>query len=272
MSHVLHIELHCQKKIAKLVSPGPEIRTGFLKGEKPIQLREGEEIIVSTDYTLKGDEKMISMSYQKLAVDLKPGNVILWADGTITLTVLSCDPANGTVRCRCENTAVLGERKNVNLPGIVVDLPTLTEKDKDDILQWGVPNNIDLIALSFVCKGSDLVNVRKVLGSHAKNIQLMSKVCELIKFLLVNHLLIIILTLPLGIGGLLGSKSFAKPLLYANDDKAMAVMFAAFGRVSNCQRMIGHHYLTDSALFGFNIQATAPTHELVLLYLGSTFR
>ncbi|XXG60453.1 hypothetical protein AAC387_Pa04g2360 [Persea americana] len=159
-----------------LDTKGPEIRTGFLKDGKPIQLKEGQEITVTTDYNIKGDEKMISMSYKKLPVDLKTGNTILCADGTITLTVLSCDPAAGTVRCRCENTAVLGERKNVNLPGVVVDLPTLTDKDKEDILEWGVPNNIDMIALSFVRKGSDLVNVRKVLGPHAKNIKLMSKV------------------------------------------------------------------------------------------------
>lgn len=132
---------------------------------------------MTTDYSIKGDPEMISMSYKKLAQDLKPGNPILCADGTITLTVLSCDPAAGTVRCRCENTAVLGERKNVNLPGVVVDLPTLTDKDKEDILGWGVPNNIDMIALSFVRKGSDLVHVRNVLGSHSKRIQLMSKVC-----------------------------------------------------------------------------------------------
>ncbi|RRT79046.1 hypothetical protein B296_00026098, partial [Ensete ventricosum] len=115
--------------------------------------------------------------YKKLPLDLKPGNSILCADGTITMTVLSCDPGAGTVRCRCENTAKLGERKNVNLPGVVVDLPTLTEKDKEDILGWGVPNNIDMIALSFVRKGSDLVTVRKVLGPNAKSIKLMSKVC-----------------------------------------------------------------------------------------------
>lgn len=159
-----------------LDTKGPEIRTGFLKDGKPIQLTEGQEITVSTDYTIKGDTEMICMSYKKLAVDLKPGNIILCADGTITLTVLSCDPAAGTVRCRCENTAMLGERKNVNLPGVVVDLPTLTEKDTEDILEWGVPNNIDMIALSFVRKGSDLVHVRKALGPHAKHIQLMSKV------------------------------------------------------------------------------------------------
>lgn len=142
-----------------------------MKDGKAILLKEGQEITVTTDYTIKGDEKLIAISYQKLVVDLKPGNTILCADGTITLTVLSCDQAAGTVRCLCENTATLGERKNVNLPGVVVDLPTLTEKDKEDILEWGVPNNIDMIGLSFVHKGSDLVNVRKVLGPHAKRIQ-----------------------------------------------------------------------------------------------------
>ncbi|GAU28927.1 hypothetical protein TSUD_59380, partial [Trifolium subterraneum] len=155
---------------------GPEIRTGFLKDAKPIQLKKGNEITISTDYSIKGDESTISMSYKKLAEDVKPGSVILCADGTISFTVLSCDKAAGLVRCRCENSAMLGERKNVNLPGVVVDLPTLTEKDKEDIMVWGVPNKIDMIALSFVRKGSDLVQVRKLLGKHAKNILLMSKV------------------------------------------------------------------------------------------------
>ncbi|KAK3197999.1 hypothetical protein Dsin_021414 [Dipteronia sinensis] len=159
-----------------LDTKGPEIRTGFLKDGMPIQLKQGQEIVISTDYTLKGDENMICMSYKKLAEDLNPGSVILCSDGTITLTVLACDKELGLVRCRCENSAVLGERKNVNLPGVIVDLPTLTEKDKEDILQWGVPNKIDMIALSFVRKGSDLVEVRKLLGKHAKTILLMSKV------------------------------------------------------------------------------------------------
>ncbi|KAG4156017.1 hypothetical protein ERO13_D03G146800v2 [Gossypium hirsutum] len=158
-----------------LDTKGPEIRTGFLKDGK-IQLKQGQEITITTDYSIKGDETLISMSYKKLAEDVKPGMVILCADGTISFTVLSCDKQKGLVHCRCENSAVLGERKNVNLPGVVVDLPTLTEKDKEDILEWGVPNQIDMIALSFVRKGSDLVEVRKLLGKHAKNILLMSKV------------------------------------------------------------------------------------------------
>ncbi|CAI9109159.1 OLC1v1008925C1 [Oldenlandia corymbosa var. corymbosa] len=147
-----------------LDTKGPEIRTGLLKEEgKPIQLEQGKEITISTDYTIKGDVNQISMSYKKLAEDVKPGSVILCSDGTISFTVLSCDKENGL-------------KKNVNLPGVVVDLPILTEKDKEDILKWGVPNHIDIIALSFVRKGSDLVQVRQLLGDHAKTIILMSKV------------------------------------------------------------------------------------------------
>ncbi|XP_021898159.1 pyruvate kinase, cytosolic isozyme-like [Carica papaya] len=159
-----------------LDTKGPEIRTGFLKDGKPVQLEQGREITISTDYSIKGDENTICMSYKKLAEDLKPGNVILCSDGTITFTVLGCDEESGLVRCRCENSALLGERKNVNLPGVIVDLPTLTDKDKEDILQWGIPNKIDIIALSFVRKGSDLLEARKLLGEHGKNILLMSKV------------------------------------------------------------------------------------------------
>ncbi|KAI5054676.1 hypothetical protein GOP47_0029821 [Adiantum capillus-veneris] len=159
-----------------LDTKGPEIRTGFLEDGKPVQLVEGQELTISTDYSLKGNSKIIAMSYKKLAHDLAPGSIILCSDGTITLSVLACDTEAGTVTVRCENTAVLGERKNVNLPGVVVDLPTLTEKDVDDIMNWGVPNRIDIIALSFVRKGSDLVNVRNLLGKNSKNVYLMSKI------------------------------------------------------------------------------------------------
>jgi pyruvate kinase len=100
----------------------------------------------------------------------------LCADGSIVLEVISTDPAAGTVRARCRNTAMLGERKNVNLPGVVVDLPTLTEKDVDDIVNWGVANEIDLIAASFVRKGSDLDLIREVLGERGRYIKIISKV------------------------------------------------------------------------------------------------
>ena len=92
------------------------------------------------------------------------------------LIVLSCHPENGTVLCRCENTAMLGERKNVNLPGVVVDLPTITEKDRADILKCGVPNGIDYVAASFVRKCSDVSRIRRVLGEAGRQIKIISKV------------------------------------------------------------------------------------------------
>jgi pyruvate kinase len=107
---------------------------------------------------------------------VQPGSSILCADGSIVLEVISTDPAAGTVRARCKNTAMLGERKNVNLPGVVVDLPTLTDKDVDDIVNWGVANEIDLIAASFVRKGSDLDLIREVLGERGRYIKIISKV------------------------------------------------------------------------------------------------
>lgn len=159
-----------------LDTKGPEIRTGQLKDGKPIKLMRDKEIWITTDYSHLGDEEMICMSYAKLAVDLQPGNTILCSDGSITMTVLECDTVKNKVRCRCENTAMLGEKKNVNLPGIIVDLPTITQKDIDDIMLWGVPNNIDFIAASFVRKGEDVKKIKALLGPHAKRIQIISKV------------------------------------------------------------------------------------------------
>ncbi|MQL67730.1 hypothetical protein Taro_000022 [Colocasia esculenta] len=89
------------------IKQGPEICTGFLKDGKHVHLKEGQEITIPTDYNLKGDENLITMSYKKLPVDLKAGNTILCADGTITLTVLSCDLASGTVRCRYYDTFLM---------------------------------------------------------------------------------------------------------------------------------------------------------------------
>ena len=77
---------------------------------------------------------------------------------------------------KCINGCKLGEKKNMNLPGAVVDLPTLTEKDKDDLVSFGLVNNVDFIAASFVRKASDLSNIREVLGPKGANIKIISKI------------------------------------------------------------------------------------------------
>ena len=159
-----------------LDTKGPEIRTGILVGGGPVELKVGSEIKLTTDYTVAGDETTIGVSYASLAEDVSEGSKILCADGSITFTVLSCDVAAGTVQVRCENSAKLGERKNMNLPGVNVNLPTITDKDRDDLINWGVKNKVDFIAASFVRKGSDLDYIREVLGDAAENIHIISKV------------------------------------------------------------------------------------------------
>lgn len=98
-----------------LDTKGPEIRTGFFKeGTDKIHLVKGEQIILTSDYSYKGDETKLACSYEKLAESVKPGQEILVADGSLVLTVLSCDETQGECLCRIENNASIGERKNMN--------------------------------------------------------------------------------------------------------------------------------------------------------------
>ena len=141
-----------------LDTKGPEIRSGFFaNGAKKINLVKGETIVLTTDYDYKGDNTKLACSYKALPTSVNVGQQILVADGSLVLTVLSCDEAAGEVSCRIENNASIGERKNMNLPGVIVDLPTLTEKDIHDIKDWGIKNGADFIAASFVRKASDVV-------------------------------------------------------------------------------------------------------------------
>lgn len=156
-----------QNVAVMLDTKGPEIRSGFFAdGEDKICLTKGETIILTTDYDFKGNAQKLACSYKSLATSVDPGQSILVADGSLVLTVLTCDEAVGEVVCRIENNATIGERKNMNLPGVVVDLPTLTEKDKDDIVNFGIKHRVDFIAASFVRKESDVRQIRKLLADN----------------------------------------------------------------------------------------------------------
>ena len=159
-----------------LDTKGPEIRTGMLENGEPVSLEKDQKLVLTTDYAKKGNATTVAVSYPSLARDVTPGSKILCADGSITLTVVSCDVKNGTVLVNCENAAKLGERKNMNLPGVCVDLPTITEKDRDDLLNWGVKNKVDFVAASFVRKGKDVEYIREVLGKAGATINIISKV------------------------------------------------------------------------------------------------
>ena len=152
-----------------LDTKGPEIRSGFFAEGNKVDLVKGQNLILTTDYTYKGDKNKIACSYPAICTSVNVGQSILVADGSLVLTVLSIDEAAGEVTTRVENNAGIGERKNMNLPGVVVDLPTLTEKDIDDIANWGCKNKVDFIAASFVRKASDVHNIRDVLDSNGGN-------------------------------------------------------------------------------------------------------
>jgi len=160
-----------------LDTKGPEIRTGFFADGNKINLVKGQNLILTTDYTFKGNKDKLACSYPALASSVNPGQSILVADGSLVLTVLSCDELAGEVTTRVENNAGIGERKNMNLPGVVVDLPTLTEKDIDDIVNFGIKNNVDFIAASFVRKASDVKAIRQILAdNHGQHIKIICKI------------------------------------------------------------------------------------------------
>jgi len=159
-----------------LDTKGPEIRSGFFAEGNKIFLKKGENITLTTDYTFKGNNRKLACSYPSLPTSVKPGQRILVADGSLVLTVLECKVDDGEVECRIENDAGIGERKNMNLPGVVVDLPTLTNKDIDDIKNWGCKHNVDFIAASFVRKASDVHKIREVLGEKNGHIKIICKI------------------------------------------------------------------------------------------------
>jgi len=101
------------------------------KAAEHSELKTFDSCLFITFISQEGNKNLILCSYPNLPRDVSPGCTILCADGSITLKVLSCDVEKGIVKCRCENNAKLGEKKNMNLPGVVVDLPTITEKDQD---------------------------------------------------------------------------------------------------------------------------------------------
>mmetsp|Transcript_31448 Transcript_31448/g.48103 ORF Transcript_31448/g.48103 Transcript_31448/m.48103 type:complete len:461 (-) Transcript_31448:36-1418(-) len=157
-----------------LDTKGPEIRTGFLKDHQPIEITAGQSLKITTDYDFLGDNTAIACSYEALPETVKVGSPILIADGSLTCEVTEVH--DDYIIVECKNGCKIGERKNMNLPGAIVDLPTLTEKDEDDLVDFGIKQNVDFIAASFVRKASDVENIKDVLGPKGAHIRIISKI------------------------------------------------------------------------------------------------
>merc|ERR1711957_1040204 len=109
-----------------------------------------------------------------LTEGVKPGSIILCADGSLSLKVKSVGVDH--VITEVMNNCKLGERKNCNLPGVKVELPVLQEKDKQDLLQFGIPNAVDFVAASFVQSADDVKIIRETLGLRGRSIKIISKI------------------------------------------------------------------------------------------------
>jgi pyruvate kinase len=160
-----------------LDTKGPEIRTGLLKGggSAEVKLQTGNNITLSIDekYQDCGDENIIYVDYKNIVKVLEPGDIIYVDDGLMSLKVSSKnDTSLITV---VQNGGMLGSRKGVNLPGKVVDLPALSDKDKKD-LEFGVRNGVDMVFASFIRKAQDVHDVRAQLGEKGTNIRIISKI------------------------------------------------------------------------------------------------
>ncbi len=154
-----------------LDTKGPEIRTGVLK-ENKVELNKGDKLILTTE-EIEGDANRVSVTYKGLSDDLSNGARILVDDGLIELRVDEiCGEDIHTVVL---NGGVLGSRKSINLPGVKVNLPAVTQKDLDDF-KFGIEQGLDFIAASFVRKAADVLEIRKVLEDAKSDIQIISKI------------------------------------------------------------------------------------------------
>jgi len=172
--NVREVSKEQNKKIAVLLdTKGPEIRTIKLANGDVI-LEAGQEFTLTTDQSVVGDNTKVAVTYADFAKDLSVGNTILLDDGLIELVVTSI--SGNDVITKVLNTGELGNNKGVNLPGVSVNLPALSEKDKGDLV-WGCGQKVDFVAASFIRKASDVTEIRELLTANGGgDIQIISKI------------------------------------------------------------------------------------------------
>jgi pyruvate kinase len=150
---------------------GPKIRLGRFEGGSAI-LEPGAEFTITTVEAM-GNASIASTTYKEFARDVKAGDRVLLADGSLELQVISSDGA--AARCRVVTGGRVGDKKGINLPGVHLSTPSLTRKDMTD-LQAGIEAGIDLVALSFVRKASDVLRLRLFLEEKGANLPIISKI------------------------------------------------------------------------------------------------
>ena len=155
-----------------LDTKGPEVRLGYFRDGKA-ELEKGQSFTL-TVRDIQGDGTKCSITYKELPDEVAVGSRILIADGVIELRVL--DKNETDVICRVVNGGTLGDRKNVNIPGATSKLPAITDKDVADLV-FGIENEVDFIAASFIRKAADVLEIRKILEENGGgHIQIIAKI------------------------------------------------------------------------------------------------
>ncbi|MCS7205480.1 MAG: pyruvate kinase [Leptospiraceae bacterium] len=152
---------------------GPEIRTGDVSNR--IQLHPGEIFTFTIIPNVNVEEKSVFVNYKDIIKDLKEGDRITVDNGLINLQVLEKDLHLGTLKCLVLEGGELGSRKHINLPGVRVNLPSITDKDKEDIL-FAVQQDVDFIALSFVRRAEDVRQAREIIEKADGHAQIIAKI------------------------------------------------------------------------------------------------
>ena len=173
LDQLKEIRSRLNKPIAALLdTKGPEIRIrDFANGK--ITLEEGQEFTLTAD-EIEGNESIVSVTYKDLYKDVRPGNTILIDDGLIGLEVQRIEGHN--IVCLVKNGGVVSNKKGVNLPGVEVNMPFISPKDKEDIL-FGIEQGFDFIAASFTRTAADILEIRKILEENGgKGINIIAKI------------------------------------------------------------------------------------------------
>lgn len=173
MDTIKELRAELNKPIAILLdTKGPEIRTG--KFEEPEVLLEEGQTFTITMKDILGTKERCTVSYKELVNDIVIGDTILIDDGLVGLKVQEIKGEE--IVCIVENAGIVKNNKGVNVPGVKINLPAITEKDKSDI-EFGIKQGIDFIAASFVRKASDVMAIKEILEeNNARDIQIISKI------------------------------------------------------------------------------------------------
>ena len=155
-----------------LDTKGPEVRIKTFKNKK-VELFKGQKFTLSTN-DVEGTDEIVSITYKKLPFDITVGTKVLLDDGNIAMIVTEINGPD--IICEVKDGGILSDRKSMNLPGIELYMPYMDEADKNDVL-FGIKNDFDYIAASFVRRASDVNTLRKFLDENGgNNIEIIAKI------------------------------------------------------------------------------------------------